>query len=740
MVKRACFVISILFVLGCTQPDSSQEHDRIVALASSIIPKPNETTVKADEYFEFNENTAIVADDQLSSLVGVVQGYLEELTGYQITKSDNGDNALILKLDEQLDEEQYNISVNDSQMLIKGGSTKGVLHGFQTIRQLLITQDQSFVIPAMTINDEPRFPWRGLQLDCSRHFMEKDFVKRYIDLLALYKMNVFHWHLTEDQGWRIEIKKYPKLTSVGAWRDDGNGGKYGGFYTQEEIKEVVEYAAARGITVVPEIEMPGHSVAALAAYPELSCTGGPFEVETDWGVFKDIYCAGNEATFTFLEDVLTEVMALFPSKYIHIGGDEAPKFRWEACEKCQQRIKDEGLHDEHELQSYFIKRIEKFLNANGRQIIGWDEILEGGLAPGATVQSWRGFEGAEAAVKSGHNAIVSPTSHAYFDYSVDDIDLEKVYSFEPLPKGLTPEEASLILGGECNMWTERAPQHLVDSKVFPRILAMTEVLWSDSTNRNYQEFNDRVQTQYSILNKLGVTYGFEKNPVEVSSEVRDGELMAKLSSYDPNIELYYSINNQKAIKYEQPVEIKEPVIFDVTFKKNDIFYSDTVKQYFVPHQGIGKPIELISNYSPNYTAGGDRALLDGKRGGSNFKDGNWQGYWATDAEVIVDLGVLIELNNIKTSFFQHNRSWIFFPEQVEFLLSEDGQDFKSAGIITNTIDVKEKGELIQNFEISVEGLKCRYLKMQAKSIGKCPDWHEAVGNDSWLFIDELIIN
>ena len=315
--------------------------------------------------------------------------------------------------------------------------------------------------------------------------MEKDFVKRYIDLLALYKMNVLHWHLTEDQGWRIAIDKYPKLTEVGAWRDDGQGGKYGGFYTKEDIREVIEYATERGITVVPEIELPGHSQAALAAYPQFSCTGGPFEVETEWGVFKEIYCAGNDSTFIFLEDVLSEVMELFPSEYIHIGGDEVPKYRWEHCEKCQRRIHIEGLYDEHELQSYFISRIGNFLATKERKMIGWDEILEGGLPEGATVQSWRGFDGAKTAVLSGHQAIVSPTSHAYFDYGLNDIDLEKVYEFNPIPEGISQKEEILVLGGECNMWSERAPQHKVDSKVFPRMIAMSEVLWSGNDQKNF---------------------------------------------------------------------------------------------------------------------------------------------------------------------------------------------------------------------------------------------------------------
>jgi hexosaminidase len=345
--------------------------------------------------------------------------------------------------------------------------------------------------------------------------MSKEFIKRYIDLLAYHKMNVFHWHLTEDQGWRIEIKKYPKLTQIGAWRGPDDE-RYGGLYTQDDVREIVAYARSHYVTIVPEIELPGHCTAALAAYPELSCTGGPFEVSRRWGIHKEIYCAGNDETFAFLEGVLSEVIELFPSEYVHIGGDEVPKDRWKGCPKCQARIKAEGLAGEDELQSYFIRRIEKYLNSRGRRLIGWDEILEGGLAPHATVQSWRGMDGAIAAARAGHDVIVSPTSHCYLNFPQEPdpsapewmglIALEQIYSFEPTPPELTAEQARHVLGGEGNVWTEYAPQERVDYQAFPRLCALAEVLWSPKGQRDWDDFQERMTVHYRRLDALGVQY------------------------------------------------------------------------------------------------------------------------------------------------------------------------------------------------------------------------------------------
>ena len=464
----------------------------------AIIPQPAELDATPGE-FRITESTTIwvaAGDAEVRACGTFLAECLRQQTGYELpvqeaaagklAESASGGLRFIATRSGNASDEEYHLLVTPNAVTLTANQPRGVFLGIQTIRQLLrpapaageaagIRKNINWRLPCVRISDRPRYRWRGMLLDCGRHFMTKDFVKRYIDLLAYHKMNVLHWHLTEDQGWRIEIRKYPKLTEIGAWRGTG-GERYGGFYTQDDIREIVAYAQSRYVTIVPEIEMPGHAQAALASYPKLSCTGGPFEVGTKWGVYEEVYCAGNEQTFAFLEDVLSEVLELFPSEFIHIGGDECPKTRWQACPKCQARIKAEGLKDEHELQSYFIRRIEKFLNSKGRRLIGWDEILEGGLAPNATVQSWRGLAGAIAAAESGHDVVSSPTSHCYLDYAqarrpgeptwMGYIDLATTYSFEPTPAQLTPAQARHVLGLEGNIWTEHAPQERVDWQVF----------------------------------------------------------------------------------------------------------------------------------------------------------------------------------------------------------------------------------------------------------------------------------
>ncbi len=426
-----------------------------------------------------------------------------------------------------VDKEHYELEVTADRVVLRAPTAEGLFRGVQTLRQLLpwrpeaeadAPPEKECFIPAVRIQDEPRYPWRGMHLDVCRHFMPVEFIKRYIDLLALHKFNTFHWHLTEDQGWRIEIKKYPKLTQVGAWRSEGDE-RYGGFYTQDEIRDIVAYAAERYINIVPEIEMPGHSLAALAAYPELSCTGGPFEVATKWGIYDDVYCAGNDKTFEFLKNVLDEVLALFPSETIHVGGDECPKTRWNVCPKCQQRKKQEGLADEEELQSYFMKRIARYLESKGRRLIGWDEILQGGLAPGATVMSWRGMSGGIKAAQSGHDVVMTPTTYCYFDYRQSDkadepgsehgpvLTLKTVYEFEPTPPELSPQDAKHVLGAQGNVWTEHMedPQR-VEYMTVPRMCALAEVTWSPRENRNWDDFLVRLKKHLSRLDTIHVHY------------------------------------------------------------------------------------------------------------------------------------------------------------------------------------------------------------------------------------------
>ena len=425
--------------------------------------------------------------------------------------------------------EGYRLRVDGTRVEIAAPHDAGLFYGLQTLRQLLpITGNGNVSLSAVEVRDAPRFSYRGMHLDVSRHFMPLEFVKKYIDLMAMYKMNTFHWHLTEDQGWRLQINRYPLLTEVGSCRKEtmvakqfnpyvGDGIRHCGFYTQEQAREIVQYAAERFITVIPEIEMPGHSLAALAAYPSLACTAGPFEVATRWGVFDDVYCP-TEETFTFLENVLDEVTRIFPSRYIHIGGDEVPKKRWKESQYAQSLMQREGLKDEHELQSYFIRRIEKVLNARGRRLIGWDEILEGGLAPDATVMSWRGTEGGIAAARQKHDVIMTPGSHLYFDhYQAEPAGeplaiggfspIEKVYSFEPVPAELTEMEARHILGAQANVWTEyiKTPDH-VEYMVFPRMLALSEVVWSPKERRSFEDFAVRLRQELPRLDRLGVRY------------------------------------------------------------------------------------------------------------------------------------------------------------------------------------------------------------------------------------------
>lgn len=497
--------------------------------AAPLIPKPQfmELTDAADANFiRIGQNSALELDPLHETACGRVGAFLLS----RLAAGTDSAASITLLIDTSVKHpDGYMLRYGREGVVITGGSESGLHYGVLTLLQLLQQNGGSILYP-FSIVDEPRFDWRGMHLDVSRHFFSVEEIKRYLDLLAMYKMNVFHWHLTDDQGWRIEIKKYPLLTQVGGYRDETligrpsekmkfDGQRHGGFYTQAQVREIVAYAAERHIAVVPEIEMPGHSRAALAAYPQYACTDGPFKTATSWGVFEDVYCAGKDETFNFLTDVLDEVMVLFPSQFVHIGGDECPKTRWKACAACQKRLQTEGLKDEHELQSYFIKRIEKHVNSRGKTIIGWDEILEGGLAPNAAVMSWRGTEGGIAAAKAGHYVVMSPGQPCYFDhYQTQETKneplaiggfnpLEAVYAYEPIPAGITPEQAGYILGAQGNVWTEYMPtfDH-VTYMALPRMAALAEVLWTNPANKDFEDFTKRLTAHKVILDASGYNY------------------------------------------------------------------------------------------------------------------------------------------------------------------------------------------------------------------------------------------
>jgi len=499
---------------------------------NTIIPKPDNIQFHEGS-IQIPSNLILFLEDQADRPTAeLLLDQLEGLTGIRGIISQNPSDVAFIRVSNQERSESpkpesYLMSIDGSGVSINANGP-GFFYAGQSLFQLIVNDQDRFSLPHLEISDLPRFTWRGMHLDVSRHFRSVEFVKKYIDLMARFKMNSFHWHLTEDQGWRIEIKAYPKLTEIGAWRSEtmvaknfnpyvGDGIPHGGFYTQDEIREVVAYAAERHINIVPEIEMPGHALAALAAYPELACTPGPFKVATTWGVFDDIFCP-TENTFEFLENVLTEVLELFPSKYIHIGGDEVPKKRWEESEYAQELIRREGLADEHELQSWFIQRIERFLNSKERILIGWDEILEGGLAPNAIVMSWRGEAGGIEAASQGHDVVMSPGFALYFDhYQADPANeplaiggfspLEHVYNYEPVPAELAPEFAHHVLGAQANMWSEymKTDDH-VEYMAFPRLLALAERVWSDKEMRDFDDFHSRLIGLFPMLDKLDVSY------------------------------------------------------------------------------------------------------------------------------------------------------------------------------------------------------------------------------------------
>jgi hexosaminidase len=495
----------------------------------NIIPQPVRFSF-SEGIFTLQPSTSI----QTSPDARLIGEYLSKLLPFNLKLEDksilsSSSNRILITTGEfepLASHEGYRLAISPTEIVLQAAQTSGLFYGVQTLRQLLFPGYHS--LPSLVIEDWPRFPWRGLMLDVGRHLFPIDFIKRLIDTMALHKFNTLHWHLTDDQGWRIEIKRYPKLTEIGAYRsaspfpaerDRLDGIPYGGFYSQDQVREIVTYAASRFITVVPEIEMPGHSVAALASYPELGCTGGPYKVRPFWGIEEDVYCAGNEQTFIFLQNVLDEVISLFPGEFIHIGGDECPKDRWQHCPKCQARIQQNDLKNENELQSYFIRRIEKYLVEKGRRLIGWDEILEGGLAPNASVMSWRGMEGGIQAARLGHNVVMTPTDYCYFDYYYTEdfsqeppaiggvIPLEKVYSFEPIPAELSLEEAKLILGAQGNLWTEYIPTpELAEYMLHPRAAALSEVVWSPAELRNYPDFLERLKAFLPLLDDLKVNY------------------------------------------------------------------------------------------------------------------------------------------------------------------------------------------------------------------------------------------
>ena len=733
----------------------------------SIIPQPQDLKVR-NSFFTLSKNTEIETNERDRFEISYLQNAIFHQTGLTLPnlKKSKASSKIILNL-RNIDatstklKNQYEIKINENQIEVNANSPEGIFYAIQSLVQIIPNEKkQTIKIPCLELQDEPKYKWRGMHLDCARHFFPKEFIKQYIDYLAMYKFNVFHWHLTDDQGWRIEIKKYPKLTSIGAWRNGSMIGhyseqkfdniRYGGYYTQEEIKEIVAYASARHITIVPEIEMPGHAVAALAAYPEYSCTGGPFEVGKTWGVLDDVFCP-KEETFTFLENILSEVISLFPSEHLHIGGDECPKTRWKTCSHCQNRMKSENLKDEHELQSYFIQRIEKFVNSKGRKIIGWDEILEGGLAPNAAVMSWRGTEGGIAAAKQKHFVVMTPGSHCYFDHYQGNpknepiafggyTPVEKVYNFNPTPKNLTSEEANYILGAQANLWTEyiETPSH-VEYMIFPRMFALSEVLWGTSNPEKYADFQNRMIHHFDLLDSKGINYS--KAVFDITSNVKAAKnangILFELNSVKNNNFIRYTTDGTvptiNSTPYIQPIQISENTIVKAAYFENGKQKSATLQQAFQINKATGKNIELQVQPSENYSHGGAMTLVDGMVSKNKTLGKDWLGFAGKDLMATIDLGKIDSFNKVTISVLESQGSWIYFPQNIEIFVSADGKEFKSVSKIELDDIKKTDGKVTLNLEKQ----EAQFVKIKATNFGDIPEGMPGAGSKAWLFVDEI---
>ena len=746
----------------------SCEQETIQLKEIGIIPKPLFQEINKG-VFVLDENIRFISDTELNEVSDYLKLYIEENYQVSFTPQKESKKIVFTSNDTISNEEGYELKIEENSILIASKNSKGAFYAVQSLLQLMPIKSNglAIAIPCLELQDEPQFKYRGMHLDVGRHFFSVDFIKKYIDLIARLKMNTFHWHLTEDQGWRIEIKKYPKLQEIAAFRNETlvghyndqphkfDGKKYGGFYTQEQIKEVVAYANTRQVTIIPEIEMPGHSQAAIAAYPSLGCTGEQVEVATKWGVFNEVYCP-KESTFKFLEDVIDEVVALFPGKYIHIGGDEAPKTNWKKCAHCQRLIKEKGLKDEHGLQSYFIARMEKYINTKGKQIIGWDEILEGGLAPNATVMSWRGTSGAIEAAKEGHDVILTPGSHCYFDHYQSDneneplaiggfLPLEKVYHFNPIPEELTDKEATYVLGAQGNVWTEyMQTEKQVEYMAFPRVVALSEVVWSSPENKNYIDFINRLEQYQKRLDQLDVNYANHMYSVKGELKNTEGNLTYQLNATSSSYPIYYATDESAPSKlYVNPIPVDSSMtIKAVILDSNAIALGAIFQQKINLHKGVGAKILIDKKPHPTYNAGGKNALINGISGNNKrYGDKEWLGFSGEDIEITIKFENPTNINTIATRFFNANGQWIYAPKEINLQLKlEDGRAILTRKKIENTKSLLVDFNLnISQFYPEDKNLKATELKIIIPSYGIIPEGKQGAGHKPWTFIDEIII-
>ncbi len=768
-MKKILENIGALFLFGVLLTGCNNNQSNVKV---EIIPKPVEV-VQLKGNLEIDSKSKIVfptSHDNLAHLAAYTQQMIEQRTGLKLEICNQQEAAegrnIYFDIDSYNNKniDGYSLDISKKGVNISAQSATGLLYGVQSLRQLLpITDVAKITLPYLEVDDYPRFKWRGLHLDVSRHFFSVADVKRFLDLMAMYKLNVFHWHLTDDQGWRVEIKKYPKLTSVGAWRnkvgfeenqkrgfntDDGK--PYGGFYTQEQIKEVVAYAKKLGIEVVPEIDLPGHSMAALTAYPEYYCFDDEkLELWTKGGVSHGVFCAGNDGSYKFIEGVLDELLELFPSEMIHIGGDEAPKDNWRKCPRCQARIAKEGLKDEYELQSYFITRLADYLNKKGRKVLGWDEIMEGKGVDGAAIMAWRSvMPGIEAAHK-GHDVIMTPSKYLYISkpQSVNDVtqtkgavvSMRELYEFNPVPKELEEKYHKHIIGVQACQWSEGTPNmEVLEYKEYPRAIALAEVAWTPEKHINWDDFYSRVTNHNKQLLFYGVKGGARSYDVRIGIEPASVESAIKIGfKAEVPQPIYYTLNGEdptkESLQTNDFIEIDSSCVVKACMFRPDGSRGRIAEREINFHKALVKKVIYGNNYSANYDGGGDYGLTNGV-----FE--LWQGFEKHDVDFVLDLGSVMEVSKISSNWFYDIADWVLRPLYVSYEYSIDGENYE---LLNKKVIGNPKGEYAKGIikvEKALDKVKMRYIRVRAKNEGVNPKWHSNAGGASWLFVDEVVVN
>jgi len=747
----------------------------IVSDFNNVIPRPNNITILSDsDHFSLNNNTVVCYDIDNESNSIHLRKYIKDATGIDLktTHKKHCKNFVRLAINEKIyNPEGYRISVSKNCCLIEGKTKAGVFYGIQTLRKSFVPEKSASIdIPIVLVEDEPRFGYRGALLDVSRHFFKTEDIYRFIDMLALHNLNIFHWHLSDDQGWRIEIKSRPELTAKASVRPETvighntpkyDGKPHGGFYTQQEVRDIVEYASDRNIVIVPEIDLPGHAQASLTAYPNIGCTGGPYELWKIWGVSEEVLCAGNDSTYRFIEDVLGEVADMFPGELIHIGGDECPKTRWKNCAKCQAKIKELGLTDqpgrtaEQQLQRYIMEFAQDFLTKRGKRVIGWDEMLEGGIGGNAVIMSWQGEKGGIEAAKMGLDVIMTPTSHMYFDYyQTSDIEnepnandgylpIEKVYGYDPVPKELTPEQSKHIIGSQACLWSAYIPTFKdVEYMSLPRLAALSEVQWCMHENKDYKRFTNSLETLLRQYDSMGLNYSRRLFDVDAkfSTDADAKHIMVTLDAVN-NAKIYYTLDGSepdtKKNLYTKPFEITNSSTLKAIAIHDGFGTGPVYNEKIDIHKGVFRNITLHTSPSSNWCAAGCQTLNDALHGNANRESGRWMGFREEDLVATIELGDDNEVSEVEVSTCMVKNKWSFHASKIVVELSGDGVTFTTVATEEYPHITWDQNDGVRKHSLKFEPSIARYVRVTVQPDRK-PEGHNVHGG-GYVFVDEIVI-